>query len=111
MEQKLGQERHLRNVANPADRMRENAITRIMASYGYDHENAEKVYEIMRVKQVEQMWGLGCGGLAAYKWMPIQREMEASSRILRKQWMRYPMVGSVFATAYIIGLQLPTRFF
>ena len=51
--------------------MREHAISRIMASYGYDHANAEKVYEIMRVKQVEQVWGLSCGALAAYKWMPI----------------------------------------
>ena len=51
--------------------MRENAIKRIQVSYGYDHENAEKVYEIMRVRQVEQMFGLACGSLAAYKWMPI----------------------------------------
>ena len=58
-------------MSNPADKMREHAISRIMASYGYDHANAEKVYEIMRVKQVEQIFGLSCGGLAAYKWMPI----------------------------------------
>ena len=37
--------------------------------------------------------------------------MEASNALLRKQWMRYPMVGAVFAGAYWMGLQLPTRFF
>ena len=65
----------------------------------------------MRVKQVEQLWGVACGGLAAYKWMPIQREMEASSAILRKQWMRYPILASVFGMAYFVGLQMPVRFF
>ena len=53
MESKLEAERQLRNISNPAQRSRENAIQRIQASYGYDHANAEKVYEIMRVKQVE----------------------------------------------------------
>ena len=111
MENKLKQDRYLRNISNPADRVREKAVTRIMASYGYDHENAEKVYEIMRVKQVEKFWGFFCGGLAAYKWMPIQREMEASNALLRKQWVRYPIVAGVFASAYFFGLQLPVRFF
>ena len=50
MENKLENDRYLRNMSNPSDRVREKAVTRIMASYGYDHENAEKVYEIMRVK-------------------------------------------------------------
>jgi hypothetical protein len=71
MEQKLAEDRRLRNIGQPLDRMSESAIKRIQVSYGYDHENAEKVYEIMRVKQVEQMWGAACGAFAAYKWMPI----------------------------------------
>ena len=58
----------------------------------------------MRVKQVESLFALTVGGFAAYKWMPIQREMEASNALLRKQWMRYPMVGAVFAGAYWMGL-------
>ena len=91
--------------------MRENAIKRIQASYGYDHENAEKVYEIMRVKQVEQLFGLACGAVAANRWMPIQREMELSNAMLRKRWMRYPMVAGVFGFAYFCGMQLPVRFF
>ncbi len=104
MENKLNADRDLRNIASPAVRQREYAIKRIQASYGYDHDNAEKVYEIMRVKQVEQMFGLALGAFAAYKWMPIQREMEAANALLRKQWMRYPMVGAVFASAYWMGL-------
>ena len=111
MEQKLAQDRGLRNISNPADRARESAISRIQASYGYDHENAEKVYEIMRVKQVEKMWGISCGALALYKWMPIQRELEAGQAMWRKTWMRYPLSISVFSIAYFIGTQMPSRFF
>ena len=111
MENKLVADRQLRNISSPATRSRENAIQRIRASYGYDYANAEKVYEIMRVKQVEQTFALAVGAFAAYKWMPIQREMEAANAMLRKQWMRYPMVGAVFGAAYWMGLQLPTRFF
>ena len=111
MEQKLAADRHLRHVENPSLRVRENAIQRIQTSYGYGRDDAEKVYELMRVRQVEQMWGLGCGAFAAYKWMPIQREMEASNAMLRKAWMRYPMVASAFGMAYFVGMQLPTRFF
>lgn len=57
------------------------------------------------------MFGIACGSLAAYKWMPIQREMELSNAMLRKRWMRYPMVAGVFGLAYFCSLQLPTRFF
>ena len=111
VETKLSYDRAMRDIDNPATRARESAIRRIMVSYNYDHQNAEKVYEIMRVKQVEQIWGLACGSLAAYKWMPLQREMEAGNAIMRKNWMRYPITVGVFATAYWIGLQLPVRFF
>lgn len=111
MDQKLQNDRYLRNVADPAMRSRESAIKRIQASYNYDYENAEKVYEIMRVKQVEQAWGLACGAFAAYKWMPVQRELEASNAIMRKAWMRYPFVAGVFGFAYFVGLQMPVRFF
>ena len=65
----------------------------------------------MRVKQVEQMWGFSIGALAAYKWMPIQREMQASNAIMRKWWMRYPLVTGVFFSAYYVALQMPVRFF
>ena len=71
MDQKLEHDRQLRNIDTLRYQARENAIKRIQVSYGYDHENAEKVYEMMRVRQVEQFWGLGVGAFAAYKWMPI----------------------------------------
>ena len=58
----------------------------------------------MRVRQVETLWGLACGSFAAYKWMPIQRELEAANALLRKQWMRLPMVASVFTLAYYVDL-------
>ena len=91
--------------------MRDHAIQKIQASYGYDYQNAEKVYEMMRVKQVEQMFGITVGGIAAYKWMPIQREMAATHPIMRKAWMRYPLAAGVFGAAYTIALQLPAKFF
>lgn len=65
----------------------------------------------MRVKQIESLWSLCCASFAMYKWMPIQREWEASSYIMRKRWMRYPILGSVFGAAYFIGNQLPVKFF
>ena len=101
----------MRNIDNVSDSVRQHAIEKIMVSYGYDAENAEKVYEIMRVKQVEKMWGISCGALALYKWLPIQRELEAGQAIWRKTWMRYPLSISVFSIAYFIGTQMPSRFF
>jgi len=58
----------------------------------------------MRVKQVEKVWGLALGSLATYKFMPLQRELEASNAIMRKAWMRYPLALGVFSTAYFFGL-------
>lgn len=71
MESKLEADRQLRHIDNPAFRSREKAIQRIQASYGYSHSDAEKVFEMMRVKQVESMFALTVGAFAAYKWMPI----------------------------------------
>ena len=31
--------------------------------------------------------------------------------MLRKRWMRYPMVAGIFGFAYFCGIQLPVRFF
>ena len=100
VEQKLDHDRHLRNVSNPGHRRREHVIKRIQVSYGYDRENAEKVWEMMRVKNVERMWGAACGAVAAYKWMPIQREWEAGNAILRKTWMRAPILATIFGATY-----------
>lgn len=111
MEQKLNQDRYLRRMSDPGHRARDKAITRIQASYGYDYENAEKVYEIMRIKQVEQLFGCSMGALAVYKVLPVIREMEASHAIMRKAWMRYPLLATAFGSAFFVGVQLPVRFF
>ena len=111
VEQKLQHDRHLRNVSNPVHRTRENIIKRIQVSYGYDRENAEKVWEMMRVKNVERAFGAFCGGLACYRWMPIQKEWEAANAILRKSWMRAPILATVFGATYYCSTQLPQRFF
>ena len=71
VEQKLNHDRHLRNVSNRSHAHREDIIKRIQVSYGYDRENAEKVWEMMRVKNVERIFGATCGALACYRWMPI----------------------------------------
>ena len=111
MDQKLEHDRNQRNIDTLYHQSRENAIKRIQVSYGYDAQNAERVYELMRVRQVEQLWGFTVGAIAAYKWMPIQREMQASNAIMRKWWMRYPLVAGVFYSAYYCALQMPVRFF
>lgn len=66
---------------------------------------------MMKVKEVEKIWGASCGALAVYKFMPLLREAEASSALMRKAWMRYPVLATVFGGAYFFGLQLPVRFF
>lgn len=65
----------------------------------------------MRVKQVEQAFGCTLGGIAVYKCLPVIREMEASNAMMRKAWMRYPLLATAFGGAYFIGMQLPVRFF
>lgn len=87
----LNVKRDLRDIEDPKLRAREHYIKKIQASYGYDRANAEKVYEMMQVKQVEMMWGTAFGALAAYKVSPIQKEIERSYGIFRKAWMRYPL--------------------
>lgn len=81
----------MREISDPGDRNREYTIRKIQATYGYDHENAEKVYEIMKVRQVEFLWGLGCGSIAAYKLQPFRRGLEERNSIFRKAWMKYPL--------------------
>ena len=101
--------RELRDIADPKLRSRELTIKRIQASYGYDRENAEKVYEMMRVRNVEFGFGTACGAVAAYKWTPIQRDLEHSFSIFKKPWMRVPVRLGVFAATYYISVQLPSR--
>ena len=106
----LNVNRELRDIEDPKLRAREHHIKKIQVSYGYDRANAEKVYEMMQVKQVEFMWGTAIGALAAYKAGPIQREIEHSYAMFRKAWMRYPLKVGVFAFGYHIATSLPARF-
>ena len=102
--------RDLREIEDPKLRAREHYIKKIQASYGYDRANAEKVFELMQVKQVEMLWGSAVGALAMYKAGPICREMEHSYRIFRKPWMRVPVRAAVFGFGYLIATQLPAKF-
>lgn len=65
----------------------------------------------MGVKRTETMWGTFCGGLAAYKAGPIQRELANSIRLFRKPWLRYAGQFAAFSFFYYVGTQMPTRFF
>lgn len=84
-------------------------IKKIQTTYDYDRTNAEKVLEYMRVKRVEYAFGTSAGLFAAWKFGPIQRELEVSQPIFRKAWMRFPMQLAAFMLAYGVSTQLPTR--
>lgn len=65
----------------------------------------------MGVKRTEAMWGTACGGFAAYKAGPIQREAANSIRIFRKPWLRFVGQAASFSFFYYLGCQMPMRFF
>ena len=67
----LNYSRDLRDIEDPRLRAREYYIKKIQVSYGYDRDNAEKVFEMMQVRQVETLWGVVGGAFAAYKFAPI----------------------------------------
>ena len=62
-----------------------------MKSYGYDQENAEKVFEIMQIRQAESLFGIACGSVAAYKAGPLQKGLAGNYVMFRKAWMRFPL--------------------
>lgn len=111
MEEKLQANRWQRLVTDPSLRAREAHIDRIQKSYGYGRDDAEKVYEIVQLRSVEFAFASLCGGVAAWKVTPIQRELSQSLRLFRKPWMRFPMQMTAFGIAYYVGLQLPSRVF
>ena len=109
MEEKLAADRQSRDIGNPRIRARQWHIDRLQKSYGYDAENAEKVFEIMQVRQVEFMFGSALGAVAAYKVGPIQKLFSESYVLMRKPWMRFPMQIAAFGVAYYCGCQIPPR--
>ena len=111
MELKLRADRHQRVVADPRLRAREATIDRMCVSFGYDRENAEKIFEIMQVRQVEFLFGSVAGAFAAWKVLPIQQDLSRHHALFRKTWMRFPLQLSAFGIAYYCAVQLPSRFF
>lgn len=63
----------------------------------------------MKVRQVEFLWGAGCGAFAYYKLTPFQRELERKNALFRKAWMRYPLQTTAFVGAAYVGSMIPTR--
>lgn len=55
------------------------------------------------------LWGSAIGAAAAYKTVPMVKDLQHSFRLFRKPWMRYPIQLSTFAFAYYCGSQLPNR--
>lgn len=106
----LSSNRELRSNFDPKLKAREATIHKIMVSYGYDRDNAIKVYEMQRVRNAETLFGAACGALAVYKFNPIAKEQARSFPLMRKAWMRYPVPLAVFAAAYHVGTMLPSRF-
>ena len=110
MEDKLKADRWSRELVAPRLQSRSRHIDQIQASFGYDRENAEKVYEIMQVRSIEFLFGSACGVFAAYKVGPLQKELARANVIFRKSWMRYPLQLTTFGLAYMAGIQVPARF-
>lgn len=46
-------------------------LDKIMVSYGYDRDTAEKIMAYQEVESVKAMFGLMVGGVVAYKFQPI----------------------------------------
>lgn len=101
--------RDLRTIKDEGLNAREYDIRKIMVSYGYDHENAEKIYEYGRVENAKQLFGASVGALVAYKFNPIYHEAAHRYPLFRKFWMRFPMQLSVFAFSWYVSMQLPNR--
>jgi hypothetical protein len=75
----------------------------IQNSYGMSYADAQKMWEIKKVRAVENIWGAGMGAFAVYKAQPILREWGQSYAIWRKAWMRYPAPVLIFLTAYHVA--------
>lgn len=107
----MASQRELREIHNPKERARELAIKNMMATYGYGHEDAEKMLEITNVKVVEALYGAAVGGVAAWKAGPIMKNAADNIRLFRKPWLRYSGQIASFAFFYYVGTQLPERVF
>ena len=91
--------------------VRDRVITKLQASFGYDYDQATKLYDIMKVRQFETLFGTAFGAFAVWKMLPIQRELSAAHPLFRKAWMKYPLLVSSFAFAYHCATMLPVKLF
>jgi hypothetical protein len=80
-----------------------------MVTYHYSREDAERVLEYEKIEKVKNLWGGLVGGIAAYKFQPIQADLAKRHALFRKFWMRFPLQLSVFTAAYLTAIQIPQR--
>ena len=106
----IEQKRELRDMhSNPGIQNEHADLQLIQNSYNMSYEDAQKMFEIKKVRTVEQLWGGAIGALAVYKARPILREWGMSYAIWRKAWMRYPAPVLIFLAAYHVATMLPQR--
>ena len=105
----LQTQRQIRDMDNHHLRNEEKGIHKLMYSYGLDRNDAVKVQEVQKVRNVEMLFGTTCGAFAVYKSLPILRDMQASYAIMRKSWMRFPVPFAIFLAAYHVSIQFPTK--
>ena len=58
---------------------------------------------------VKFYWGALVGGVAAYKFQPIQADLARRHALFRKAWMRFPLQMAVFAGFSLTAIQIPNR--
>jgi hypothetical protein len=63
--------RRQREIADPEQSYKQQMLDKIMVSYGYDRDTAEKIMAYQEVESVKAMFGLMVGGVVAYKFQPI----------------------------------------
>ena len=101
--------RELRDIRDSAISDNEWRIKKIMVSYGYSREDAEKILAYQDVEDVKTGFGVACGAFAAYKFGPIQKDLAKRHVLFRKFWMRFPLQAAVFSAAYLTSVQIPNR--
>jgi|APSaa5957512535_1039671.scaffolds.fasta_scaffold291047_2 hypothetical protein len=59
--------------------------------YGYDRDNAERVYDYNAVKGQQALFSTMFAGFFAYKFGPMHNEAAKTYPLFRKMWMRIPI--------------------
>jgi hypothetical protein len=98
-------------MPDPKMRSREYLIRKIMETYHYDRDNAEKALEYMRYKRAQYTWGLACGLVGANYARPFHVTLSNYNAFFRKPWMKIPIYAWAFGCAFYGGIQLSTRLF